>query len=401
MADTRSLPTATDFNLRTAIFRPVLAIGTGTGAMGLALSALPPVLQARWSLSVATIGWIMGTQSVATLLSRLHAGRLSDRLGGARALTLGLSAAVLSGLCYVAALLPIWSRPIALALVFLGRLFMGLSEGLMVTGGAVRIIGSVPPDKVGAGMSWLGLAMFACLAAGTATGTVIEQNAGFGTVAILASILPVAGMLLSGWSSRAVSHSSAHGVVPWKLLFRMVLPMGLLLALSSVGFATISSFLVLAFAQEHWAYGGYALAAFCVGHVAARFAGSHRIDHYPVTISGSVMLLMETFGFVMMWLAPDPGVAIAGAFIGGAGFSLTYPVFAIPLARSVPPAFTGVAIGLYDMFFDVALGAGSVIGGLLAQTFPLRAVFLMAALSSGAGLILLASTRHPAQIKTK
>ncbi|XQZ97728.1 MFS transporter [Komagataeibacter rhaeticus] len=178
--------------------------------------------------------------------------------------------------------------------------------------------------------------------------------------------------------------------------------MGLLLALSSVGFATISSFLVLAFAQEHWAYGGYALAAFCVGHVAARFAGSHRIDHYPVTISGSVMLLMETFGFVMMWLAPDPGVAIAGAFIGGAGFSLTYPVFAIPLARSVPPAFTGVAIGLYDMFFDVALGAGSVIGGLLAQTFPLRAVFLMAALSSGAGpdsCWLQPVTR--AQIKTK
>lgn len=53
------------------------------------------------------------------------------------------------------------------------------------------------------------------------------------------------------------------------------------------------------------------------------------------------------------------------------------------------------------MFFDVALGAGSVIGGLLAQTFPLRTVFLMAALSSGVGMIVLTLSHHCARIKTK
>ncbi|GAA4477217.1 MFS transporter [Gluconacetobacter asukensis] len=402
MQDTLSaLPSASTYNLRQAILQPVLAVGTGTGSMGLALSALPLVLHDAWSLPLATIGWTMGTQSVATLLSRLYAGRLSDRMGGGRALTLGLGAAALSGGCYLTALAPLWPQSIALALVLLGRLFMGLSEGLMVTGGGAWIIGAVPADRVGAGMSWFGLAMFAGLAAGTTAGIIIDQAAGFGAVAILTSTLPIVGMILSGWPRRPGEHSVAQGAVPWRQLFRTVLPAGLLLALSSIGFAVISSFLVLAFGQKNWGHGGYALAAFCVGHVVARFAGGHRIDRHAVRVSGSMMLAMETMGFVMLWLAPNPIVAMVGALISGAGFSLIYPVLAIPFARVVVPAFIGSAMGLYDIFFDVALGAGSIAGGMLTRNFPVQAVFLMAALSSGAALIMLASTSRHSWMKMK
>ena len=388
------------FSLREVILQPVLAIGTGMGGMGLALSALPLALQAFWSLSPATIGWIMGAQSVATLLSRLYAGRLSDRMGGGRALTLGLGAASLSAFCYLLALLPFWPLKAALALILLGRLLMGLSEGLMVTGGAARILGAVPSDKMGAGMSWLGLAMFLGLALGTTMGTVIDQNGGFGAVAVVAIVLPAVGMFLSGWPARTRRHGAGHAPAPWGRLFRTALPTGVLLTLSSVGFAAISSFLVLTFEQKQWGHGGYALAAFCAGHVMARFLGGNHIDRHSLQLSGTVMLLAETLGFLMLWLAPVPEVAMVGAFVSGAGFSLTYPLFAIPLARSVAPAFIGLAIGLYDMFFDAALGIGSIAGGLLARCFAMQVVFLMAALCSGMGLLMLALNARYRWLKT-
>ncbi|MFT9165488.1 MAG: MFS transporter, partial [Komagataeibacter saccharivorans] len=139
----------------------MLAIASGMLAMGMALPALPLEFQSRFGSGTTLIGLVMGIQSAATLLSRPWAGRMADRRGGRDTLLSGLACTACSGMAYSLALLPFLSPPAQQAVIVVGRLLMGLGEGLMVTGGGVWAVVIVGRARAGAAMSWVGLAIFA------------------------------------------------------------------------------------------------------------------------------------------------------------------------------------------------------------------------------------------------
>ncbi|WP_025813755.1 MFS transporter, partial [Komagataeibacter kakiaceti] len=113
----------------------MLAVVSGMLAMGMALPALPLEFQSRFASGTTLIGVVMGLQSAATLLTRPWAGRMADRRGGRDTLMLGLVSTAASGMAYSLALLPFLPPQAQQAMIVVGRVFMGLGEGLMVTGG--------------------------------------------------------------------------------------------------------------------------------------------------------------------------------------------------------------------------------------------------------------------------
>ncbi|MFT8713064.1 MFS transporter, partial [Komagataeibacter rhaeticus] len=142
--------------VRTTRLVPImLAIASGMLAMGLALPALPLELQARFGCGTTVIGLVMGLQSAATLLSRPWAGRMADRRSGRDTLLAGLGWTACSGLAYVVALLPVLPPPAQQAMIMLGRVAMGLGEGLMVTGGGIWAVAIAGRERAGAAMSWV------------------------------------------------------------------------------------------------------------------------------------------------------------------------------------------------------------------------------------------------------
>lgn len=332
---------------------------------------------------MVTVGWVMGIQSAATLLSRPWAGAMTDRHGGRHTALIGLSAMVGCGIVYgLSALLPLGATG-DLGLLVAGRLLTGVGEGLLITGGATWAIGRAGMVNAGRAMSWIGLAMFAGLAAGAAVGAVIDRALGFAAVATAAAIVPLVGMIAAAVIAPAeAGHTAAGAAMTAAQMLRRIWRPGLALALSTVGFAAVSSFVVLAYGAHGWAGGAFALTAFGTAHVAARLLFGAWVDRAQGPSAALATLGVEALGLGLLGIAPVPAVALAGAALCGFGFSMVYPLLALPALRRVPAASRGMAIGLYDGFFDAAMGVSALAGGFVATWLGLPAVFLCAALAS-------------------
>jgi MFS family permease len=109
----------------------------------------------------------------------------------------------------------------------------------------------------------------------------------------------------------------------------------------------------------------------------------NRIGGFRVAIA---CLSVETLGLLLLWLAPNPNLALAGAALTGFGFSLVFPALGVEAVNLVPPASRGAAVGAYSLFIDLSLGITGPVAGAVAAGFGFASIFLFAALASLSGL---------------
>jgi predicted MFS family arabinose efflux permease len=90
----------------------------------------------------------------------------------------------------------------------------------------------------------------------------------------------------------------------------------------------------------------------------------------------------------MLWLAPDPHLALAGAALTGFGFALVFPALGVEAVGLVPPASRGAALSAYSVFLDLSLGITGPLAGYIAGEFGYGSVFLFAAVAAAAAVAL-------------
>ncbi|MFT4119179.1 MFS transporter [Bradyrhizobium sp.] len=353
-----------------------LAVFFGLAAMGLPLPVLPPYLVGRFGFEIDAVGLVMAAQSAATLLSRLWAGRLVDRRGPRRAVAIGLTSMLLASIAYGLATLGIAANTVDIALILVGRVLTGIGEGLVITGGGAWAVGLVGVSRAGWAMSWIGLAMFGGLALGAGAGALFEFHA---AVTIMAAV-SIAGLLIAG-RAQAIEVQTIAKRTPMMQIVTIVWWPGLTLALSVFGLAAVSSFGVLLFNDKGWPNGGMAVALFGFGHVAARLFLSRLPDRTHTILPMLVLILLEGAGILMIATASVPAFAFMGAALAGFGFSMVFPMMAVPMLRGIPESARGTAIGIYDAFFDIAMGAAAVTCGWMAQRWGLPFAFYGAAIA--------------------
>jgi len=372
---------------------PLLAIAfIGFLTVGIPLPILPIQVHEALGFGTVTVGITIGLQSLATVATRQYAGRLCDSQGPRAAVLLGLPVGSLAGATYLVAALAPGGRIAGLAILLAGRVLLGISESLFLTGTLTWGIGRVGPQHTGRMMAWQGIAIYAALGLGAPMGIAGLHNLGFSGVAVIAMLLPLAALSI-GFALPAVApvpgrRSSFLGMLSevWQA--------GLALALATTGFGAIASFLALYYSVRGWPGAGLGFAAFALGYIIVRlfFAGlPDRLGGIAVTV---VSLLIEMLGQVILWLAGRAGWALTGAFLSGAGYSLIFPALGVEVMRRVSPQNRGLAVGAYIAFFDIGFALAGPVTGAIAAWFGYPAAFLAGALAAGAaiGLALSAAT---------
>lgn len=362
--------------------------------IGLPLTVIPLYVHQLQGMNDTVVGMVMGSQFLATLVTRSYAGRRVDQYGAKRTTLQGLFTCSLSGLIWLLVTSVPADSWLLLPLLLLARLLLGIGESQIVTGNlswAIALMGSMETGRV---MSWNGIATYGALAAGAPLGLLIMQTLGIKVAAACAAVLPVLALAMNATVPAVPAHGGQR--LPLSGVLKMIWQAGLGLALQGVGFAVLGAFVSLYFDQRHWGNAGLALTAFGLAFIAMRLLFSGLADRYGGRRIASLLLLVECGGLLTLSLAPNVMVALIGAALTGAGCSLIFPALGVIVVRLVPARVRGTALAGYSAFQDLSYGITGPITGLLAGMYGYPAVFFAAACCalSGAALVYLLLPAH-------
>lgn len=348
--------------------------------IGLALPVLPLHVHDDLGMGAFVVGLVAGCQFVASLVSRLSAGRITDTRGPKRAVLLGLAAAVAGGTCYLLSLMFTRTPVVSVGILLAGRSLAGGAESLIITGGILWSLGRVAPGRAAQVIAWAGMSMFAAIAVGAPIGSLVFGKFGFFGVALASTLVPLLSIAFIAPVRSLAPVASA--TTPISAVLGAVLLPGAGFALSGITFGSVTVFLTLYFAVEGWAGGALAFTAFAAVLIATRIVAGHLPDKFGGAQVALYCLVIQALGLGLIGAAGAGWVAILGAAIAGAGFSLVFPGLGLEAVRRVPPANRGIAMGAYNAFLDVTLGAGSPLLGLLAGKAGIAAVFDASAIAA-------------------
>ena len=363
-------------------------------AIGVQLAILPSYVHLSLGYNTVLAGLIISIEYVATVLTRPQAGRMVDRLGAKRTVLYGLAAGGASGVFTLLAAFCLHIPWLGLTLLILGRLLLGACESMTSTGATLWGILSLGTEHTAIVISWNGISTYGALALGAPLGVFLEHITGFwsiGAIVILLGFIPIA--MAVKLPSVPVTHGEK---LPFHHVFGKVAPYGLGLALGSVGFGVLATFITLDFAHRNWNGAAFALTLFGALFIFARLLFANAINRVGGFYVATVCFSTEFLGLILLWLTHSEALAFAGAALTGFGFSLVFPALGVEAVRHIPPQDKGTALGAYGVFMDLSLmiigpAAGAIIGG-----FGYPPIYLFAACSVllALGLIQLLASRE-------
>ena len=361
--------------------------------IGLPIAVLPGYVHEQLGFSAVVAGLTIGSQYLATLLSRPMAGRLSDSVGTKRAIVYGLSGIVLSGvLTLISTLLQSFALP-SLLILIAGRLLLGVAQGLIGVGTISWCMGQVGVEHTARSISWNGIASYGAIAIGAPLGVVMVSELGFASLGIALSLLAGAALLM-------IRNKPSVPVIrgerlPFWAVFARIAPYGAGLSLASIGYGTLTTFITLFYISRGWTGAAWCLTVFGVCFILARLVFISSIARFGGFNSAIACMSIETLGLVLLWLAPSTPFALVGAGLAGFGLSLVYPALGVEAIKQVPNTSRGAGLSAYAVFFDLALAIAGPLMGAVALNMGYSSIFFCAALLSvtGLGLTLLLRRR--------
>ena len=355
-------------------------------AVGAYLPVLPHYVRGPLDYGSLAVGLVIGAFGFTAVASRPLAGRFADQRGRRPVVAAGALLAAIAGvLHFVHAGLPG---------IIVARLVLGAGEGTVFTAGATWVVDLAPRERRARVIGLYGLAVWGGLSSGPLIGSALFHAFHFDAVWAFCAISPLVGAVIALLVPETFRPTPKDE--PRRLIARESVHPGIALALATVGYAAMASFIVLYLDSKHIGHGAAAFAAFAVTVVLTRLAGGDLPDRIGPVRCAAGAAAVSAVGLSLIALADSLGVALAGAICMGLAFALIYPSLSLVAINSVDDSRRGAALGTFTAFFDLGFLMGGPLTGLAASLGGYSAAFWLAAGFAIATIVVAATLRRAA-----
>ena len=367
--------------------RIFIVTNLGLLAVGATLPVLPHYVKDHLHGSDIEVGIVTGAFALTGIVCRPIAGNYADRAGRRRTVIIGASLAAIAGALYFV--------PAGIPGLLVARFFLGAGEGTVFTAGSAWNVDMAPPERRGRMIGLYGLAIWTGLTLGPPIGVLLQNAGGFKLVWAFACGAPLLGAVIA--SRIPESYAPAIGRrVSGPFISREALGPGATFALSVIGFAAVSAFIVLSLDDRGIGRGPEVFSVFAGTVVATRLVAGGLPDRIGAARCAVGAALIEAMGLVLIGAAESLPVVIAGAVGMGAAFSLLFPSLSLVAIERVRPERRGTAMGTFTANFDLGMLVGSPLAGAAVAIGGYSAAFYVAAVAAlGCAACSLAMVRAP------
>jgi MFS family permease len=329
--------------------------------------------------SHAAAGLFLGLLTYSSALSAPLTGALADRLGRRRTLLVASLTLTVLSLAYAAS--PTYQLPLALVLVH------GVFWSALLAASAATITEIIPESRRAEGIGYWGMATVIAIAIAPALGLALYHHAGWAWLCLGTALLHL-GMAAIALTLPESGRRRLAGE-PWlprPLVEWRIVGLSVTLFLYSYGYGAINSFVALYADAQHVTPRGLYFMTFAAMTLLVRpFSGrfADRVGYRRVFLP---CLVLIAIGLGLLSLAGTRAWMLASGVVFGLGFGAAYPIYVAHVMRHVPDHRRGAAFGAVLAAFDIGIGTGSIVSGVLVGRYGYAAAYGVAGLLSALSL---------------
>jgi MFS family permease len=346
-------------------------------AVGAVLPVLPRYVTGPLAGGDVEVGLVTGAFAITAVIGRPIGGRIADRRGRRLIVVAGLLITALAGLLLF--------LPFGVTGLVVSRLVVGVGTGWVFTAGLAWTVDLAPVARRGEAIGTYGLGVWGGLSIGPLIGELLLAAGSYEAVWAFSALAPLAGAAIA----RAVPDrkGAPDDGGPRTLLPRAAVGPGVALLLSSLGYATLAGFVVLHLDELGAGNGAAVFTAFATTVVVVRLALARLPDRLGPRRTATAAAAAQAVGLTLVAVTGGLAVALAGAIVMGAGFSLLFPSLALLVVERVDAAQRGAAMGAFSAFFDVGIGVGAPLAGAVSALAGYPAAFGVAAAAAALAVL--------------
>jgi predicted MFS family arabinose efflux permease len=331
---------------------PIFAVANGHGSFGGALTT--------------------SVFMFATVAAELVTTRVMSRLGNQRALALGVL------LLCVPALALLLNGSLALILVVC--IVRGAGFALVIIASAAMVAALAPEGKRGEGLGIYGVVVGVPSTFALPFGVGLVEHLGFAPLLIVSGALGLLGVLVALVPLPSSEVHEVHGMLR-ALRQAGVLRLAIVFSATTLASGLLLTYLpIAAGAGFTSAVAALALLAVQLSATIARWVAGRFADRHDARL-----LLLPAMALILgalLVILFAPSLVIVGTAIFGTGFGLLQNASLHLMFESSGPAGYGASSAIWNIAYDVGLGTGALVFGLLGADYALGVSVALVAIAA-------------------
>lgn len=346
---------------------------------------LPIYLDAQFSADKDMIGYVLSGYVVAALLVRPFSGFIVDTFNRKKVLMICFFAFFICFTGYIGA-----GTILMFAII---RTIHGLPFGAATVANSTVAIDVLPSDRRAEGIGFYGLSNNIAMAIAPSIGIWIYSATNNFELLFWIALVVAIGGFLSSTQIRLPYRKPVEGK-PHLSLDHFFLTKAWLLAINillfGLNWGVMSNYVALYGKLELGITDGTGLffALLSIGLITSRLSGSKTLRQGKVTRHAMIGTVISSVGYTLFAIAPGVWAYYASALLIGLGNGRMYPAFLNMFINIARHDQRGTANSSILTSWDLGMGLGILLGGVLSEYFGFRTAFWFTAISQITGTLM-------------